>query len=330
MRANLYSIETVGAVLMDGNLTEYNNIYSNDVDIYDAWKMANPGINFGIMRSAVNLSVERRTTVEKNDTSFFRMWNMAQKNYYIKFMIKNMDNKGFHCFIQDNYLKTQTPIGLNDTTLYNFTVDANTASAAEMRFQLIYELDRVIPTDVEFTFLHAKRQGIDIMLQWEVTNERFINSYSVQHSSDGVNFSELAPATPSNTGTAAKTYDYTQLAVPKAIHYYRIKATRIDGEIKYSAVAKITESTAAPSMNVYPNPVVNRVVKIEFINIPAGTYYPVLVFNNGTLQHLSPVVITEAQANGSVNLPQSLAPGIYHLEFIGTGKTRFVKTIRVL
>ena len=61
MRANLYIVDVNGLTLVDGNLTNYNNIYSNNVDIYDGWKMANPGINFGILRSGFNLSVERRS-----------------------------------------------------------------------------------------------------------------------------------------------------------------------------------------------------------------------------------------------------------------------------
>lgn len=330
MRANLYSVDAAGTTLMDGNFTEYNDIYSNSVDMYDAWKMTNPGVNFGILRSDINLAVERRSIFTKNDTTFFRMWNMPQKNYSIKFMLKNFSQQGMHCFMNDSYLNNQTPINLNDTTNFSFTVNADPASSAEMRFQLVYAFDVVAPVDVDFLAIHAVRNANDIIVQWDVIHEQSIQSYTVQYSMDGINFNDLSFATPYNTSPTAKTYYYTNTTVPRGDHYYRIKAIRIDGNIQYSTIARISERNSGFDINVYPNPVVHKTVQLQFGNIPAGTYQPVLVYSNGMKQTLPSFQLNELQSSGSLSLPQNIVPGIYHLQFIGPGNIRIVKNIRVL
>jgi len=330
MRANLYALDATGNTLMDGNYTEYSDIYSNEVDIHDAWKMTNPGVNFGILRSAIDLVVERRSNVTKNDTTFFRMWNMSQKNYLIKFILKDLDQPHLHCYVKDDYLKTQTAIGLDDTTDLNFTVNADPASAAEMRFQLVFVVDAPAPVDVAFTAIHALRNGNDIKVQWDIIHEQSIESYTVEHSADGINFNGLSQVNPYNNNDAAKTYYYTHLAVPKANNSYRIKAVRADGAIQYSSVVKLSEGTPGIDINVYPNPVVHKTVQMQFNNTPAGTYNLSLIYSNGMKQLLPSFQLADGQSTGTIALPQNLVPGIYRLQFIAPGNIKIIKTIRVL
>ena len=222
MRANLYVVDVNGLTLVDGNLTNYNNIYSNNVDMYDGWKLANPGINFGILRSAINLAVERRSIYNTSDTTFFRMWNMPQYNYSIKLMMQNLDHPGMRGFIKDNYLNTETTIGLNDTTYFNFTVDANPASANQMRFQLIYAPNLTGPVDVSFTGIYARRKAADVIVQWEVASEISMASYTVEHSSDGRDFISLQQVIPYNNSNTARSYTYTDAGVSNADNFYCI------------------------------------------------------------------------------------------------------------
>jgi hypothetical protein len=83
MRANLFIVDNNGTTLMDGNMTNYHNQYSNEVDGNDIWKMSNFGENFGIIRTSANLVNERRSLIAVNDTTYFRMWNMQLRNYRI-------------------------------------------------------------------------------------------------------------------------------------------------------------------------------------------------------------------------------------------------------
>ena len=323
MRANLYALNTSGTILLDGNLTEYNIIYSNTVDINDAWKMVNPGVNFGIERSGYDLAVERRSALKNYDTTFFRMWNMSKSNYNIKFILKDLDQKGMYAFIKDNYFGTKTAVDLNDTTDFMFTINNDLASAAEMRFQLIYALD------VDFKDFSVQRKGADVRVQWQAANELAIESYWIEQSADGINFNNIRQVIPYYNNAATNSYDYIHAGVSAVDIFYRIKAVGSAGRVLYSAVEKATENTSAPGISVYPNPVVNKTVQLQFNNLAAGKYNTLLLYSNGMQQQLSPFQLGEWQTNGSVNLPQSLPPGTYQLRFTGPGNKRIIKNILI-
>ena len=242
MRANLYAINTGGGILLDGNLTEYNSIYSNTVDINDAWKMINPGVNFGILRSGYNLAVERRSALKNYDTTFFRMWNMPRANYSIKLILNNTDQRGMYAYIKDSYLHTQTAVDLNDTTDFSFTVNTDPASAAEMRFQFIYALD------VSFKSVAAQRKGDKVRVQWVAANELAIASYHIEYSPDGINFNDRSQLIPSHNNAGTNAYEYIDAGVSPGAIFYRIKAVSDNGRIQYSAIVKAAENISAPGI----------------------------------------------------------------------------------
>ncbi len=78
MRASLYISDVNGLTLVDGNFTNYDNVYCNCVDWDDALKMNNPGENFGVTRENASLIVERRIIIGDRDTTTFRIWNLQQ------------------------------------------------------------------------------------------------------------------------------------------------------------------------------------------------------------------------------------------------------------
>lgn len=329
MRANLYIVDANGQTLVDGNLTNYNNIYSNNVDINDGWKMANPGINFGILRSTITLVVERRSVYTTSDTTFFRMWNMPQANYRIKFMLKNLNHLGMRGIIRDMYKNTETTIGLNDTTYFNFAVTADPASANEQRFQLVYGPNLAGPVDVNFTGIHLLRKGNGVLVKWDVAGETSIESYTVEHAADGRNFSSLKQVKPGMSSGTARSYDYLDADASKTEGFYRIKALSLGGRVQYSNIAKINACGLDKEINVYPNPVINKTVQLQFNNQPGGKYDLVLLYSNGVQQQLTSFQIAEGQSSFTLNLPQNIKPGIYRLQFRGPG-TMLVKTINVL
>ena len=329
MRANLFVVDAGGTILVDGNLTNYSDIYSNTVDINDGWKMTNPGINFGILREGYNLVVERRSIIRASDTTFFRMWNLPQNHYQVKFMLTKLDHRGLKAFIKDKYLNTETPVKLNDTTYYDFSIDANTGSADQMRFQLIYGPVFSGPAEVNFTGIKATRKEKDVMLEWSLTKEIYLNSYTIQHSPDGNDFHDIYQYAPGNN-PVSETYTYTDTEALAGDNFYRIKVFNMAGQVQYSTVAKVSALGTIPSINVYPNPIANKTIQLQFNNLPDGKYSISVVNNNGISQQLPALQLEPGQSTKSVLLPQKLAPGIYNLLFIGPGNSRITKVIVVL
>lgn len=330
MRANLYVMDGNVQILMDGNLTEYSDEYSNEVDIYDAWKLTNFGMNLGILRSGYNLSVERRHSLKYNDSTFFRMWNMSRNNYRMKLVLKNLDRPGINAILKDDYLRTEIPVDLNDTTDINFTVDTNPASASEMRFQLIFRSNIPKPPKASFLTTHAMRKGRDVMLQWQVANEAEIVSYNVERSVNGNDFEAIYQVSASPNGSSSGTYYHRDAAVSKMEVYYRVKATDISGAKLYSSIIKISESNPEQGIVVYPNPVTNKTVQLQFSNLPSGRYNVLLLSSNGMQYKLPSFVLNEWQVNANLKLPAAIPPGIYRIRFDGENGVSIVKTINVL
>jgi hypothetical protein len=330
MRANLYIVDASGTTtLMDGNLTNYHSIYSNAVDINDAWKMINPGINFGIKRDGIDLVVERRSIISLADTTTFRMWNMPQKNYRLKFMLKNLNHPNLYAILKDSYLHNETTIGLNDTTYVDFAINSDPASADQYRFQLVYSSYLSAPVDVFFTGIQAQRKGKDVMVEWNVSGEVSVDSYIVEHSVDGINFSELKQVSALNTA-AAKTYNYKDISAFAGNNFYRVKAVNFGGRIQYSSIVKLSAFAMENEITVYPNPVANKTVQLQFSNQPAGKYIIALIYNNGAVQQLRTIQLSSGQTTSAIALPNNLGTGIYQLQIIGPDNTKTVKTIQVL
>lgn len=328
MRVNLYVLDAAGGTtLVDGNLTNYSTAYSDAVDINDAWKITNPGINFGIMRDGYDLVVERRNVIRKADTTFFKMWNIPQYNYRIKFMLKNLNHPGLVAVLKDNYLHRETAVGLNDTTNFDFVVNADASSADQKRFALIFRKPPPPPIDIKFTGIDAQRDGNNVMLEWSVTGESTIESYVVEYSSDGINFNSLREQEPDNTQPSI-TYNYKYEEASKGNLYYRIKAINSGGKLQYSPVVKINALSLTQEIKVYPNPVVNKTVHLQFSNLASGKYAISLLYNNGSVKQLSSVQI-ESDHNYSVNLPKDLASGIYRLKITGPDGKSTYKSIYV-
>lgn len=330
MRANLYVVDGNGATLVDGNLTNYNSIYSNDVDIDDAWKMTNPGFNFGILRSGYDLVVERRNLIASGDTTYFKMWNMQQLNYRIRFVCKNLNHPGLKAVIKDTYLNTETSVQLNDTTYLDFTIDSNPASGDQMRFRLIYSTTVTAPVDVNFTGIQAQRRAGDVIVKWDVASEMSMESYIIEHSLDGRNFNSLQQVSPANHTSISQSYNYLDKNASKTDNFYRIRAISRGGRIQYSPIAKIGAISTSGDIAIYPNPVVNKTMQLLISDQPAGKYALRLLAANGSQIALPSIQITEGAASLSVNLPANITPGIYKIQFICPSNNKIVKTIQVL
>ena len=330
MRANLYIVSADGTTtLMDGNLTNYHNIYSNSVDWDDAWKMTNPGENFGIVRENTNLIIERRKIICDADTTFFKMWNMRPATYEIKVMTRNLNHPGLLAFMKDKYLNSLTPVGLNDTTYVPFTVNANPGSYSPLRFELIFTKIITSPVPVTFTEFKLFRKENDVELEWNVENEISIESYSLEHGTDGMNFNPLQEFIPTNT-TPTKRYTAIDYNVSKGDHFYRVKATSIGGKIQYSVIAKINSLDAGMGLNIYPNPVINKMAQLQLASPVPGKYSAILVGMNGSLHSLGYLNISASQSTQTINLPKNLMPGIYRIQFAGPGNSVYIRTITIL
>ena len=281
--ASLFTGAGDEALIADGNTVAFDENYSNDVDGNDALKLINSGENFGLKRSAKLLAIEAKKPVEITDTIFYSMSNLRQQTYQLRFAPKNMESTGLQAFLIDKFLNNITPVSLADSSFVTITINANAASSAADRFSVIFRPMAVLP--VTFVSVNAYEKSSDIEVAWKVDNESDMQQYNVEKSTDGNRFINVGKVAANNTGAAG--YTWLDKNASPGYNYYRIASVSKNGKVNYTQIVKVFISKATKEFSIYPNPVINETINLQFTNQPAGIYQIRL------LDHLGQVILAK-------------------------------------
>lgn len=168
------------------------------------------------------------------------------------------------------------------------------------------------------SFSAVKTANKDILLNWLSSNEENLNTYQVQRSSDGSNFTDLnngnvAAKNSSNTAN----YSFTDNNPVSGVNYYRLKITDKAGKISYSTVVFVKNGKLSiANIKVFPNPAA------EYLQIQAKTmqnsnaYVSVINATGSILQ--SGKYAFNSQAVISVNV-KNLPAGKYFVKTVIEG-----------
>ena len=202
---------------------------------------------------------------------------------------------------------------------------ANTATASYNTFGAfgVGQLGTSLP--VKFSSISASLvKNNQIKINWQTTTEINVAKYLVEASTNGILFSEKGAVMASN----AIFYNFVDVSPAQGLNFYRIKAIDNDGTVTLSTTVQVSNSNIATSLiQVYPNPVVNNTLNINFSNFQAGDYSLTILNNIGQI-----ILNKKFNLNASsfsvysVILPNVLSPGLYHLKINGAD-TQFVSNI---
>jgi hypothetical protein len=278
----------------------------------DAVKMDKSGENIGLKINGKTLVVERRKIIRRTDTIFYKLDKLKVQQYQLEFIANDLGQPGLAAFLEDNYLHTSTPVSLGDTTRVMFTVEDIPGSHAADRFRIVFQ--KLAPVPVIITSIEANRNtDQSIGIKWKVENEINIQFYTVERSADGRNFTGIinTMATGNNGGNSS--YSSNDQDPLSADNFYRIKALGRDGGIQYSAIVKLSNVKAVPVIMVYPNPVVNRILQVQFSNQPMGNYYIQLINELGQTVYSNNIQIDNSNVVRSMQLDAGIAAGTYRM-----------------
>ena len=174
---------------------------------------------------------------------------------------------------------------------------------------------------VSFRSLVANLINGKSLINWSTENEINTVSYSIEKSSNGIDFNELGSVVASKSGS----YSYTDLSLASN-NYYRIKSIDADGSYQYSSVVKVS-GQAKSGVSVYPNPVLERKVNIQLDGVQGGLFTANVYSVNGQKVASSSINLA-ASTLSTLELPASVKSGVYHLELTNSA-TRITKTIFV-
>jgi len=268
--------------------------------------------------------IEARQQVVVTDTLFYQMTGLVTRDYRLEFYPINMIKPGLTAVLVDRYLSVRMPVSLSTApTYYNFTVSSDAASAAADRFILILIQAEAGPLPVTFVSVAANQTGSGVQVSWKVASERGIASYSIEKSLNGRSFTSVGSVTASAYSDNEKNYSFQETVPAAGTQYYRIKSTGINGEIKYSAIAKITVGSIKSLLTIAPNPATQGSgINLQLTKMVRGRYEIRMQSVDGRVVYRNVIQHAGNNASYGVTVPSGLSKGTYVVTIFNPDNTK--------
>lgn len=189
------------------------------------------------------------------------------------------------------------------------------------------------PVPVELSAFFAISLGNSVELKWTTITETNNSGFSVERSSDKINFNKITFIEGNGTTTEVHDYNYTDNSVQSGVYYYRLKQIDFDGSFTYSKVieAEVNKPETFVLSQNYPNPF-NPSTVIKF-TLPVDSKVNIDLFNS-----LGELVENLAEAEYGIGYHEvnfnagDLSNGIYYYRISTTGKdgSNFVSTKKMV
>lgn len=326
LKINLFTPGTGGSpVLSDGVMAEFDDQANAGVDMKDALKFTNVNETFSLQRDNRSLAVERRPVIISDDTLFLHLTRTKRRGYRFEFIPNNLD-AALLAFLEDKYTASLIPLDMVRNSSYDFVINADAASAAPDRFRIVFKTSAPLP--VTFKSLKASQQGADIAIDWMVDNEINISKYEVEKSADGVNFVKVDTTTATGADRSSTAYSWLDINPVQGNNFYRIRSISPTGAYEFSRVVMVKMGKGSPGISVFPNPVTNGIIGVQFKNLPQGIYNLRVINQLGQVITTKKITHTAGTSMETITIENKMNPGVYQLEVIDPGKN--ITTISVI
>ena len=160
-------------------------------------------------------------------------------------------------------------------------------------------------------------QDDDALIQWQTTDEVNTGSFSIEHSTNGQQFTAIGNAAAVNA-PGTHNYQFTHAGIGEGTHYYRLKMVDIDGTFTYSPV-RMVKVAADISLKAYPNPARQFITirglqgdgTLELITMDGKTVYRTTTVNTSTTIYLN-----------------NITNGIYIIRYTYRGQVQQLKIVK--
>jgi hypothetical protein len=309
LRTNLFLINDNGVnSLADGNLVEFDNHFSANVDEQDAVKFSNVNETLGLNNGTSLLAINRRPSLAIRDTVNLNFSRNRQRKYQFQFETGKLKQDNSVVYLEDKFLNKLTPLIVDGISKVDFEVNSNLLSAASNRFSIIFS------PAVSFNKVNATIKASNILVDWELSNEFNIKSYDVERSNDGLSFTKFATNIASGNRNQNIAYSWLDIEPLPGYYYYRIKILSNNNLVVYSKIVKLKINKSTPEIYVFPNPIIESNIQLQMNNMPQGIYLLKLINNVGQVMGNYQVAHTQNNYTENIHLLNRLIPGIYQLE----------------
>ena len=170
---------------------------------------------------------------------------------------------------------------------------------------------------------YQRNEGISV--EWNVANETGIKKYEIEKSGDGVMFILSGAVDAKNS--RVNNYKWVDVLAEEGYNYYRIKSIDLNGKLQYSKIVQVFISKRNQEITIYPNPVINGIINLQFVNQPIGVYHIRLANKAGQMFVSKEINHPVDIGTEKIEINANAAHGIYDLEIIKPDKSKVIKKI---
>jgi len=183
-------------------------------------------------------------------------------------------------------------------------------------FKLTYFWCPSLPLAINISNFTAYKNGQNIQLQWQTSNDQGNVNYVIESSRDGSNFlssGSVSSNISDGDSSASYRFMYPLSGTDPDKLYFRIKRIDAEGNASYSVVKMVDlENINLTLFQAYPNPATNLVM-VEFNQLQTGNFIVTLVNTSGQVVLRKAVTLSGANQI-SLDLTNRPAAGLYFLQ----------------
>lgn len=171
----------------------------------------------------------------------------------------------------------------------------------------------------------AIRENNGIRVEWMAYNQQNTVGFDIERSTDGISFSKVQTIASNGSQTDSK-YQWLDAAPAQGKNYYRIKEVYRSGNSEYSTIVSAAFENNKAVISVYPNPVKDRNLTIEFRSLNAGKYQVSYTNNFGQVVHQEIVTHSGGNHKYTLTVPATISRGLYTLVITSADKATRVSS----
>jgi len=149
--------------------------------------------------------------------------------------------------------------------------------------------------------------GID--LSWITASEKNNDFFTLEKSSDGLAFQEIAKIKGAGNSNQQNIYNYTDKEFFQDLNYYRLKQTDFDGSFVYFPIIGLHSSKKDPQLTVISNPT-HDFLRFNFIDLPFNKSELLIFEALGKIVLVKELQASEENSIYKIDI-QNLANGMY-------------------
>jgi len=180
------------------------------------------------------------------------------------------------------------------------------------------------PLPITLTSFTANQKQKTVQLNWQTASEVDNDYFTLEHSTNGVDFNFLTKVATKGNGTTQNNYRHLHEKPVVGENYYRLSQTDLDGTHKVVGIKVVTFKSDEVVVAIEPNPVRDHILNLKYTSPFKADVEIEVIDMTGRI-----LLQTKMTANEGLNhfeLPMNnLSNGVY---FLRTQQTQNIQTIR--